>query len=225
MMFGFSPESGGGGSPETKPEMFHLLRTFLDHKFQVLVAGGIQELEEILEEFPQRDEYGNLMYLLTSGLAIGLLTGFTREHHDIDLVIMDPNNLSWEIMGTDNITPETYWADMSFSAKNLEETSVKVVTRAGGVEVELVHPAIMLVQKASEAFRRTPRKKDYLDVEALIEYYKENREKCDDWIDVIESSVRALPRLKQKRTVERLSQLWEVVGEDRKEKVFELSVE
>lgn len=52
----------------------------------------LSQSEELLDIEPQRTADGILRYLVTSGLAVELTTGYERHHHDLDLVIMDPTN-------------------------------------------------------------------------------------------------------------------------------------
>ena len=133
-------------------------------------------LESILEEAPQPDGQGRPRYLLTSGLAVELLTNFKRPHHDVDLVIMNPDDGErWEIWGTDNVTPGQYWADMEFKPDFLSGTRLVTTTRPDpkSLYVGCVNPAIMLVQKLSDCFGRRPRPKDEDDARALGEYVRD----------------------------------------------------
>ena len=87
----------------------------------------------------------------------------SAKHHpvgNIDFVIMDPDDVNrWDMIGTDNVTPGRYWAEMKFDADFLEDTARLQRTRDTGQspEIEVVHPAIILVQKSSDAFGRPPR--------------------------------------------------------------------
>lgn len=198
-------EHFGWKNPETRVEGLGQLRKALDRLLTGGVKGDIQELEKILVTEPQRDNNGKLRYLLTSGLAVELITGFVREHHDLDLVIMDPNNTEWEMFGTDNVTPGQYWAGMRFDRQYLEETARRVFTRIkDGLGVEVVHPAILIVQKSSDAFGRVPRKKDVEDVNALINYWQNKEENPKQWPPIISEALRALPSAQLPITRERL---------------------
>ena len=71
---------GGRRSPESHVEGLPRLRGVLDN---LIVPGvGISELERLLKIEPQRDKEGNLRYLLTAGLAVELITGQKRPHHE-----------------------------------------------------------------------------------------------------------------------------------------------
>ena len=185
----------------------HILRTPTGDPGLPTKDGRIRQLEMLLSQEPQRDRNGRLRYLLTSGLAVELITGFRRDHHDLDLVIMDPSQVGrWRLMGTDNVTPGKYWADMEFDAEELERTAVSVSTRqrGRGFTVETVHPAIIMVQKSSDAFGRPPRQKDKDDVEAIATYWHKKEGYTFGWNDIVRRAIDALPPHQVDKTVERL---------------------
>lgn len=195
----------GWGPPhqlETATEQFGRLRIIFD---RFTLSGGVDNLEALLRQAPQRDEQGNLLYLLTSGLAVELITGFQRKHHDLDVVVLNPANTKMEHFGTDIVTPGQYWADMQFTPRFLETTARKVWTRKeGGVVVETVHPAILLVQKCSNAFGRAPRQKDKEDVAALVHHWKQQEHMESFWYKVISHSLAALPGKGRSETEQRI---------------------
>src|SRR5258708_8453972 len=121
------PEQPRFGRIEQDPQLGRLRRV-ID---KVVTPGsGVSELERLLQLEPQRDASGILRYLVTSGMAVELVTGYERQHHDLDLVIMDPANTDyWEVYGTDNVTPERYWADMEFDPEFLGKYARVVQTR------------------------------------------------------------------------------------------------
>lgn len=167
----------------------------------------LRQLEMLLEAEPQRDTSGVLRYLVTSGLAVEMITGFERFHHDIDLVIMDPENQSqWDLMGTDNVTPGEYWADMKFEPAYLEDTARLVRTRESGRSpvAEVVHPAIILVQKSSDAFGRPPREIDKTDVAALVRHWVDKEGYARDWNTVIRHALTTLHADQLDNTLARL---------------------
>jgi len=170
--------------------------------------GRVRQLERILEEEPQRDQDGNLQYLLTSGLAVELTTGYQRPHHDIDLVIMDPANKGqyWELFGTDNVTPGRYWADMQFEPEYLDETAREVRTRRRGKSpvVEVVHPGIIMSQKSSDAWGRPPRPRDEADVAAIVTHWKGKEGYTREWNPIVRRSIDALPVGQRQRTLGRV---------------------
>ena len=128
---------------------------------------------------------------------------------NLDLVIMDPRNFSeWEIYGTDNVTPKCYWANMEFDANYLSATARQVMTRvASGFTVEVVHPGILLVQKASDAFDRAPRQKDYDDARALIDHWSERDSDSKSWFPIIDKSLDALPVDQYSVTIGRITEM------------------
>lgn len=188
---------------EGNPELNRLRRAI---EAIVKPRAGKSELEELLAQELQRDEAGYLRYLVTSGMAVELVTGFEREHHDLDLVIMDPANTDyWEVYVTDNVTPQRYWAKMKFDPAFLSDTARETQTRGDhGVVAEVVHPAILMVQKSSNAFNRPPRDKDRADVIAIIEHWREREVYPQRWNPIIKTSLSALPPDQIKTTVKRL---------------------
>jgi hypothetical protein len=168
----------------------------------------LRQLEMILGAEPQRDQAGSLRYLLTSGLAVELMTGYVRPHHDIDLVIMDPANKGkfWELYGTDNVTPGQYWAAMRFEPEFLGNTARKVRTRGGegSPVVEVVHPGIILAQKSSNAWGRPPRARDKSDVAAIVKHWKGKEGYTKEWNPIVRKSIDALPVGQQHRTLARV---------------------
>ncbi len=183
----------------------NLLETFFD---VVVTGSGVKELERLLVRAPQLDKDGNPRYLLTGGMAVELVTGFERSHKDLDLVIMDgEEKQKWDIFGTDNVTPRKYWADMSFDPNFLRRTAVKVQTRPkGGKEVLVVHPAILMVQKLSNAFGRDPRSKDLEDVGALVKYWEKVSNPID-WVPILRTALEALPEVSRSQTMDRLQSM------------------
>ncbi len=183
----------------------NLLETFFD---VVVIGSGVKELERLLARAPQLDKDGNPRYLLTGGMAVELLTGFERSHKDLDLVIMDGKDKSkWDMFGTDNVTPARYWANMAFNREFLEQTAVKVKTRPnGGKEVLVVHPAILMVQKLSNAFGRGPRPKDLEDVGAIVRYWEKVADP-KEWVPILRTSLEALPKQSRAQTMDRLESM------------------
>lgn len=202
---------GGGGQPPERPRRPEVTfeedseRARLIRALQQLIGdpgvpptedGRLQQLERILALEPQFDPEGRLRYLLTSGLAVELITGFQRDHHDIDLVIMDEHESNrWLLIGTDNVTPGQYWADMKFEPDYLQRTRRREFTRRNkpSPRVEVVHPAIILVQKSSNAFGRPPRERDSHDVSAIVRHWKKVESFISDWNPIIRHSLDALP--------------------------------
>lgn len=162
----------------------------------IVKAGTKSELARLIEQYPQRNARGSLIWLLTSGMAIELTTGYQRQHHDLDVVVMDPNNLwHWELLGTDNVTPGQYWADMKFDCRELESTALPVVFQHGSsrYRVEVVHPTIIMTQKMSDAFGRQPRQKDVDDAVSVAQWWEGPQKGNAPWINIVEGALSALP--------------------------------
>lgn len=172
-----------------------------------ILPGTVEVLSGFLGKEPQRDSQGRVRYLLTSGLAVEVVTGATRYHHDIDLVLFDYRNNWWTRYVTDNVTPDRYWAQMKFDPAYLEETAWTAQFQAGGAErtVSTVHPAIILVQKLSNAWGRPPRERDIADVRQLMRYWQDAQNGDSSWQTVTEAAIAALPQTEQARTRERLA--------------------
>jgi len=177
-----------------------------------ILPGNIDALQRLAESEPQRDEEGNLRYLLTSGLAVEVITGFKRPHHDIDLVIQDKRGLWWMKYGTDNVTAEQYWAEMIFDPGYLEKTAWTTECGVNGKRKQVlsVHPAIILVQKLSNAWGRPPRERDVKDVEALMSFWQETLNADPSWEPVMEKAITTLPKGERERTRARLSGVMKV---------------
>lgn len=173
-----------------------------------ILPGTVDVLAGFVTKESQRDAQGRVRYLLTSGLAVEVITGATRFHHDIDLVLFDYRNNWWTRYVTDNVTPDRYWAEMKFDPAYLEETAWTAQFQAAGVErtVSTVHPAIILVQKLSNAWGRPPRERDIADVGQLMRYWQEAQNGNPEWRAVIEAAIAALPQTEQVWTRERLAQ-------------------
>lgn len=171
----------------------------------VVKAGKISELVELIDRYPQRAANGQLVWLLTSGLAVELTTGYQREHHDLDLVVMDPNHLwQWELLGTDNVTPGQYWADMKFNYQALAASACAVKFRfeQKPYQVEIVHPAIIMTQKLSDAFKREPRQKDIQDAASIAQWWEGPQGGNATWIKHVLTAHAALPNQLQRDVTE-----------------------
>lgn len=171
--------------------------------------GTKEELYRLLQRIPQNDPQGRLRYLLTSGMAVELLTGVIRPHHDLDLVIMHNPVDVWDIYGTDNVTPQRYWADMKFDPRFLKETERPVelvIEEEKPLAVWTVNPAIIFVQKLSNAFSRAPRTKDYQDAQVLFDFRIRRDWRNKHWEPIIARAIEALPQAERERTRIRVEQ-------------------
>lgn len=178
--------------------------------FSTIRTGTTNELVKLLRYQPQRDRAGNLIWLLTSGMAVDLVTNTKREHHDLDIVVMNPGSLDrWEILGTDNVTPGQYWADMKFDPHYLENTVYRTSLTFNGKRypVETVHPSIIIAQKLSNAFDRNPREKDVSDVVTVIKWWERCHPHQSSWINIVDEAVKALPENQQQITTKRIVEI------------------
>lgn len=171
----------------------------------IVKTGKISELVALLDAYPQRAGNGQLIWLLTSGLAVELTTGHHREHHDLDIVVMDPNNQwQWELLGTDNVTPDQYWAEMIFDYNTLATSaySINFSYNESHYRVEVVHPAIIMAQKLSNAFNRDPRQKDIEDAVSIAKWWEDPQDGNSTWIKHVLTAHTALPNQSQKNITE-----------------------
>lgn len=188
------------GRGETNVETAAELRALRDGFFGIVMAGEISELVKLLQTHPQRAKNGELLWLLTSGMAVELATGYRRKHHDLDIVVMDPNNLSqWEILGTDNVTPRRYWADMNFDYTALANSAYSIDFNyiKSPYKVEIVHPAIIMTQKLSNAFSRKPRDKDVADAVSIARWWEGSQGGNATWINHVVTAHAALPNQRE----------------------------
>ncbi len=166
----------------------------------------LADLEQVLGVVPQHDVAGSLVYLLTSGVSVELLTRFRRPHHDLDVVVMDPEDLelaAWDLWDIHTITPNEYWAAMRFEPGFMADTREVAHTRGDneGLPVDCVHPAITLIQKLSDYHGLDPRPKDIEDSQALADYLR--RQSINDWKWIADTALDALPLTQVNKTLER----------------------
>ncbi|MFH0864421.1 MAG: hypothetical protein V1858_05050 [Candidatus Gottesmanbacteria bacterium] len=174
-----------------------------------LVKGDINGLLEFIARLPQVDNKGNMRYLLTSGVAIELITGFKRHHHDLDIVSLDPSP-DYRKLGVDTVTPQKYWVGMYLDRQFLIDTAyqVKFGDEHGNPHtVATVHPAILFVQKLSDWFPHRRRPKDIEDAAHLFKYWAISLSSDPSWYPVMERALQALPHAQRKDTSNRLSLL------------------
>jgi hypothetical protein len=74
-------------------------------------------------------------------------------------------------------------------------------------EVEIVHPAIIAVQKLSRAFGREPREKDFDDAKNTFKWWAKYYGDRATWINVANRAVKALPNKEQAQTIERVNDI------------------
>ncbi|HEX7041907.1 MAG TPA: hypothetical protein VF189_01540, partial [Patescibacteria group bacterium] len=85
------------------------------------------------------------------------------------------------------------------------ETSrkVRVYPDVPGSQIEIVHPAIILAQKSSNASGRNPRIKDDADVESLFGYLKLRPWEREKWIRLANLAIDALPNEEERNRTRR----------------------
>ncbi len=192
-----------------EPKNFHLPK-FVEFPPQPqleVVWPDLDGLAWLVRNEPQKDPEGNLKYLLTSGMAVYVITGKPRPRHDIDLVLL--SSLSREY-ATDNVTPKQYWANMSLDPIFLEKTAFQVsfLSKGNTYDIATVHPAIIAIQKLSNTFDRPPRDKDIKDVQHLVEFWLTQYNGDPRWRSIMTGAFAALPKEERERTLTRLSSLF-----------------
>ena len=203
-------EGGADWRIEGRPELGDLRRGFL----YIVNKGTKEELARLIDKHPQRDKNGNLVWLLTSGMVVDIATGEERPHHDLDVVVMDPKNRhEWELLGTDNVTPGQYWANMRFNPLYLEKTltTLKFSLEDRTFRVLTVHPALIMAQKLSNAFGRDPREKDISDAISVATWWKKQQRGNATWINIVNKTIEALPEDQREITESRIIYVISVV--------------
>ena len=115
--------------------------------------------------------------------------------------------VGWEIYGTDNVTPEKYWANINLATDYLETTAKMAILNHEdpmSKRVEVVHPAILIVQKSSDAWGRAPREKDEQDVNRLVRYFQEIELQQGSWYPILSEAISSLPSSERAKTCSRL---------------------
>ena len=142
---------------------------WLEERFAALEKRGykpdpVGQLRTVIDNVEQVNESRNLRYLVTSGLAVELMTGYRRRHKDLDLVLMHPdvNDYPDVFSKTDNTSPNQFWGGLRLDNRFLTATAMRSDDRTLD-SVYCAHPAITLVQKTSDAWGRAPREHDYQD--------------------------------------------------------------
>lgn len=174
-----------------------------------IIPGDVNGLLEFMKRHSQTDDEGKLRYLLTSGVAIELITGYRREHYDLDIVTLQKMGGTMQL-GVDVVTPEKYWVGMQFDPSFLEKTAYSVQFKDDDQiahHVFSVHPAILLVQKLSDHYDEPPRIKDIEDAAHLFEYWRDSLSGDASWNFIIQHALNALPEKQRRDTSYRLKLL------------------
>jgi hypothetical protein len=197
-------------------------------------STGKSSMTERLVQFsvanPQKDSSGRLLWLITNGVAVELLTGVKRNHDDLDLVTLKRPSIRRRLLkprDIDTVTPEKYFAGMNLEREFLESTAQEVNIGNGENTLSFftVHPAIIMVQKATtypyggQQFPRVP--KDLLEVRTILEYWLKRAPDPDSWNPVISIALSSLPIERQDETLRTLSTIAVEIGQEReREAVF-----
>jgi hypothetical protein len=207
-------------NPITGNEISELPATtsYLDRVFAQfnLRDAAHKQLGELLKKVPQRNAAGYLLYLVTSGLSVDIVTGYERPHKDVDLVLMHPDvNNHPEFFQTDNVEPHNFWAGMRLEPDFLAGTAFQAAAPKIGRKalVLCAHPGITIVQKTSEAWGRTPREHDIYDATALgywILSQPEIRQSRD--VAIANVALNSMDYIKSSRTADRLNTMFARYG-------------
>lgn len=132
------------------------------------LEGTPENLLEILDTIPQVDTNGDISYLIGGGWGVEILTSLPREHHDIDVVILDetiPYNFR-----TDNRKPEDYFSIICTDSQDIRTNhTTPHHWEYGKRDVYTPGCEFLLVSKVCEGFGREPRDKDYEDAGRILQ--------------------------------------------------------
>ena len=128
------------------------------------VPGSPENLLRVLETIPQYTA-GDVRYLVAGGWAVELLTRISREHHDLDFLILERGI---DIIGTDCLTPENYAGAFIATQEEVRWHHVKyVLWNYGQMTVYVPSPEFLVASKLASPMRQ----KDINDVNALRETF------------------------------------------------------
>ncbi len=158
-------------------------------------------LKDLLKEFPQYDEAGNVLWIVADGLAVEAWTD-ERPHKDADIIMFKQSIEGTAIvyqMGhqIDLYTPEQYMSiGIRYPDGFLESHIVATVNQKMNEDgpILTLHPAVLLFQKA---FTRADCGEEYAldrynhDFDRLINLYKTlDNSKQKEWRYIIEECFR-----------------------------------
>jgi hypothetical protein len=184
-------------------------------RLQIRQQEPHEQMESLIQTRPQRNSVGGLQYLITNGLAVELITGVSRPHDDLDIVVLQDNMKKWRSLGIDVITPRDYFAGMILDPHFLQATAQKVTHK--NQTIYTIHPGIILVQKATGyeyngvQFPRRP--KDIAEVTNILTYWRTEITHPNSWDPIILKAINALPKLRQIRTIQTLQRIEDVMDE------------
>ncbi len=175
-------------------------------------VARIEQLEQLISNVPQFDETGSLRYLLVAGVAVDLLTGYERDHGDLDFVKMSREHLIPELRdeGVQALIPSTLLGGSTpLDPAFLAETRVFVPTRRQpeAPVVACIHPGILLVQKVAVYHGMKKRPIDHEDTRALKDHLL--RLQPQGWPYIANIALATLRPQARQAAVERLSELFE----------------
>ncbi|MBD3251966.1 hypothetical protein GF380_05985 [Candidatus Uhrbacteria bacterium] len=143
---------GGGGSD--KYDLWSLLK-------------GIPQRGRAIDGGSGKSDEPRLSWVLAGGWAVELLTGVTRDHHDIDTLVLSRKPMC---LDTDVVTPSNYFDVLSTTGEFIRRHCVlpldwkyKEKTR----RVWVLKPEFLFCSK----FIRPPRPQDWQDVKTLVHHF------------------------------------------------------
>ncbi len=171
-------------------------------------ATPLEQLQILVTELPQReDASAPPAYLPTNGVAVELVTGHVRPHDDLDILVCDGKTKKWGEF--DIFTPGDYLAGMKFNPEFFQTTAVEVPLLEGE-EVYVVHPGIIMVQKATKypyGGVDFPRKKDVEEVARIMTYWQHSAPNPESWDAIVDRSIKALPVHRRRPTTQSLNKI------------------
>jgi len=169
----------------------------------------IETLEAFLKKCPQVID-GRVRYLVSGGFAAEIASREVRSHKDIDIVLLDANSsgICWVSCKLDIVKPDTYFGHMDLDPQIMRASALHTTTRPEerGVEVSTVRPALLLVQKSSDFYGKTPRREDLEDSRSLVRLLQ--RSSSEDkriWSRLLLYGLDSLPEHAQPQARERLT--------------------
>lgn len=156
-----------------KPEHFGIglrMALRLRHKLEEPVPHGIsgtpENLETLLEMYPQSAPDGTLRWILAGGWAVELLTGaHLRDHHDIDTLLLTKRP---RFLDTDHIKSDDYFGVISCTDDFVTGyccQGVPWVWNGKTYYLMVMRPEFLFCSK----FLKSPRDKDWDDVVQLVQ--------------------------------------------------------
>ncbi len=130
--------------------------------------GTPENLAELLRGAPQRDDAGDIVWVLAGGWAVELLTGkHLRHHHDIDAVLATDDPL---FLDCDEVHTDDYFGVLATTRRFLFTQCVSYVLwqhEMDRSDVAVLRPEFLFLSK----ILKIPRPQDWEDVQVLVEQF------------------------------------------------------